>query len=361
MIYRVYLDGISIYDEGIELSLLNPSLTVELNTAGSFTFKMPVVHSYYNLPSMLTQTVEVYEEDELVWFGRPLDIKTDFLNRKEVYCEGALAFFNDSIQRPQTYDSILISEFFATLIANHNSQVPQNRRFVVGNVTIPDTYIYRKLDYISTFKCLMSMCVEAEGGYLFVRREDGTNYIDWVKDITMVGDQPAQFAVNILDLNQVMSGADIKTAVIPIGKSSGDNKLTIAPINQGLDYIDSEAVAIYGRITEVVEFDVTSREQLLEKGQQWLTDQQWDPLTIEVDVAELHYIQPEYDTFRVGQIIHCTSTPHLIDKNFPLLKLSLDLDTAKKKIAIGTTPRRTLTEILKSGETSEKYMEMNYD
>lgn len=361
MIYRVYLDGVSIYDEGVELALLDPSLTIELNAAGSFDFKMPVVHSYYNLPKMLTQLIEVYEEDELIWFGRPLDIGTDFLNRKEVYCEGALAFFNDSRQRPAEYDAILISEFFNTLIANHNSQVGSNRRFVVGNVTIPDTYVYRKLNYESTFECLMSMCVEAEGGYLFLRRQDGINYIDWVKDLTQIGDQPAQFAMNILDLNKYVSGANIKTAVIPLGKSSGDNKLTIAPINHGLDYLDSEAVEEYGRITEVVEFDVTSREQLLEKGQKWLTDQQWDPLTIEVDVAELHYIQPEYEPFRVGQIIHCTSTPHLIDKNFPLLRLSLDLDTAEKKITIGTTPRRTLTQILKGGKTEEKFMAMGYD
>lgn len=361
MIYKVYLDGISIYDESIDLALLSPSLTTELNTAGSFTFKMPLVHSYYDLPTMLTQTIEVYEEEELVWFGRPIDIQTDFLNRKEVYCEGALAFFNDSIQRPKTYEAILISDFFETLISNHNSQVPQNRRFTVGSITIPDTYIYRKLNYETTFDCLMSMCVEAEGGYLFVRRENGTNYIDWMKDISMLGDQPAQFALNILDLNKIMSGADIKTAIVPIGQSSGDKKLTIAQINHGLDYLDSEAVETYGRITTVVEFDVTNREQLLEKGQKWLTDQQWDPLTIEVDAAELHYIDPTYSSFKVGQIIHCTSTPHLIDKNFPLLKLSLDLDSATKKITIGTTPRRTLTQILKGGKTEQKYMDVSYD
>lgn len=361
MIYKVYLDGVSIYDEGVDLALLNPSLTTELNTAGSFKFKMPLAHSYYDLPQMLTQTIEVYEGDELIWFGRPLDIQTDFLNRKEVYCEGGLAFFNDSIQRPHTYNSILISEFFQTLITNHNQQVPLSRRFTVGTVNIPDTYIYRELNYEDTLYCLTKMCVEAEGGYLLVRRENGTNYIDWLKDITMTGDQPAQFGLNILDLNKVMSGADIKTSIIPLGKGSGDTRLTIAQINHGLDYLDSEAVSTYGRISTVVEFDVTSRQQLLEKAQKWLTDQQWDPLTIEVDVAELHYIHPEYESFKVGQIIHCTSTPHLIDKRFPLLRLSLDLDTAKKKITIGTTPRRTLTQILRNGATQEKFMEMGYD
>lgn len=362
MIYRVYLEGINIYDEGYDLSLLNPSLTMELNTAGSFTFKMPSTHSYYNLPTFLTQTVEVWEEDEMVWFGRPIEIKTDFLNRKEVYCEGALAFFNDSIQRPKTYDAILISDFFETLIKNHNSQVPFNRQFTVGKFDLKDTYIYRKLDYESTFECLSTMCLNAEGGYFFIRREGEINYIDWVENLTTIGDQPAQFAVNILDLNKGMNGADIKTSIIPIGTNGGSSKLTIAAINHGNDYLDAEeAVKEYGRITAVVQFDVSTREKLMEKGEQWLKDQQWDPLTIELDAAELHYINPEYDSFKVGQVIHCTSTPHLIDRNFPLLRMSLNLDTAKKSITLGTVPRRTLTEIVKSGKPEERYIDYNYD
>lgn len=362
MIYKVYLDGISIYDEGYELALLSPSLSLELNAAGSFSFKMPTVHSYYNLPSMLTQTIEVWEEDEMLWFGRPIEIKSDFLNRKEVYCEGALAFFNDSIQRAAEYKAILISDFFELLVKNHNNDVPLNRQFKIGTFNIPDTYIYRKLDYETTFDCLTKMCLDAEGGYFFIRRSNGTNYIDWVQDLTTVGDQPAQFAVNILDLNKGMNGADIKTSIIPIGNSGGSSKLTIAQINHGIDHLDAtEAIEKFGRITTVVQFDVSTREQLMEKGQQWLRDQQWDPLTIELDAAELHYINPEYDSFKVGQIIHCTSTPHLIDRNFPLLRMSLNLDTAKKQITLGTVPRRTLTEIVKSGKTEERYIDYNYD
>lgn len=362
MIYKVYLDNVSIYDEGYELALLNPSLTMELNTAGSFKFKMPATHSYYNLPTLLTQTIEVWEEDKMLWFGRPIEVGSDFLNRKEVYCEGALAFFNDSIQRPATYNAILISEFFKTLIENHNKQVPQNRQFTIGTFNIPDTYIYRKLDYESTFECLTSMCLDAEGGYFFIRRSNGVNYIDWVENLTTVGEQPIQFAVNLLDLNKGMNGADIKTSIIPIGNSGGSSKLTIAQINHGNDYLDAEeAIAKFGRITTVVQFDVSTREKLMEKGQQWLRDQQWDPLTIELDAAELHYINPEYDSFQVGQVIHCTSTPHLIDRNFPLLKMSLNLDTAKKQITLGTVPRRTLTEIVKSEKTEERYIDYNYD
>lgn len=361
MIYSIFIENISIYDEGYDFAILNPSLTTELNTAGSLSFTMPSTHYYYNMPLSLTQTIEVYEENELIWFGRPIDVRSGFFGHKEIYCEGALAFFNDSIQRPKEYNAILISEFFKTIISNHNSQVPFNRRFTVGKITIPDTYIYRKLDYETTFDCLSSMCVGAEGGFIFLRRENGVNYIDWLKDLDTIGDQPIQFAVNLLDLTQSINWADLKTSIIPIGNTGGNTKLTIAQINHGLDYIDSEAVSTFGRITKVVEFDVSTREKLLEKGQQWLKDQQWDPLTIELTAAELHYINPEYDSFKVGQIVHCTSTPHLIDRNFPLTKMSLNLDTAAKKITIGSPQRLTLTEIYKNGATQTKYVDLNYD
>ena len=347
MIYRVMLDGTSIYDEGKDLALISPSVEMELNTAGKFEFTMPSNHSFIDMPKMLTSDVEVYEDNTLIWFGRPLDISKDFFNRKKIYCEGALAYFNDSIQRPAEYNEISIKTFFTQLISNHNGQVPANRRFTVGNITIPEEFVYRKLDYETTFDAIQTMCLNAEGGYIFTRRENGVNYVDWLKDMPYVGDQPVQFALNILDLNQIMSGADIKTSVIPLGAETDGVRLTVISVN-GDDYVDSDAVATYGRITTVEEFsDITSAAELLTAGRKWLVDQQFDPLSIEIDAAELHYITNSYTPFRVGQTIHCTSTPHLIDRDFPLVKITLNLDTAKKKITIGSLPRRQLTEIYK--------------
>lgn len=360
MVYRVLLDGVNIYDEEYEVQLLNPSLTMELNTAGSFSFKMPITHSSYDLPTILTQTVEIYEGEHLLWFGRPMDIKKDFYNQKEIYCEGALSFFNDSLQRPDKFDTISIRDFFRTLIANHNSQVSPNRQFTVGSIDVDDIQVYRRLDYQTTLTCLNEMCVNAEGGYLVTRRENGINYIDWKKGITDISNQPAQFGLNILDLNQVISGADIATRIVPIGTGGNGEKLTIKYINNGIDYLDSPMIATYGIITKIVDFDLSRRDKLIEAGRKWLEDYQWDPLSITVDVAELSYLEPMFNGFKVGQIVHCTSTPHVIDKNFPILRISLNLDTAKKKITIGTTPPKTLTEIYKTG-TQTKYEDVVYD
>lgn len=350
MIYQVKYDGLNIYDVGPEMTLSNTSVEIELNTAGSFEFTMPPTHQYYNVPSLLTSDVEIYENDEMIWFGRPIEIKMDFFKRKHVYCEGALAYFNDSIQRPAEWDSISLETFFRTLIANHNAQVAANRRFTVGMYTMNEKTVYRKLDYESTFDALRKMCIEAEGGYLYATRHDGVNYIHWTKSVRYANVQPAQFALNITDLSKILSGEEIKTAVIPLGKEDNNgNRLTITDVNEGRDYVAVDAARTYGLITVVKEFnEITDKNALKTAGENWLVDEQFDPLTIEVDAAELSYISDKYNKpFMVGQRIWVKSEPHLIEKEFPLVKISLSLDSAVKKITIGTIKKKRLTEIYK--------------
>ena len=138
MIYRVVDGSTDIYGDLQGTVLLDPSLKLELNAAGSFSFKVPPVHDYYGKIKALTDTINVYEDDDLIFTGRPTEIKNDWFNQEEVYCEGALAYFNDSIQRPKEYSVVNLTTFFKDLITNHNSQVSSSRQFTVGNITITD-------------------------------------------------------------------------------------------------------------------------------------------------------------------------------------------------------------------------------
>jgi hypothetical protein len=355
VIYRVLVDGRSIYESDGDVIIIEPHVSTELNSAGSFEFKMPPIHRDYSIPKVLTSDVEVYEDDNLIFFGRPIDIDINFKNEKHVYCEGGLAYFNDSKQRPAEWDSISLCTFFTTLIDNHNAQVPENRQFSVGQVTMDEKEVYRKLDYESTFDCLQDMCINAEGGYLFTRKVDGVQYIDWLKDVPYVGDQPVQYGLNVMDLSQKISGSEICTAVVPRCEDSLGNKIDVRSVNLGEDFIDSDAVEVYGRITAVVDFDdISTPEELLEAGRRWLASQQFSNLTIECTAADLHYLDGNYTEFLVGQKVHVTSHPHLLDAVLPIVKLDLDLDKAGKQVTIGTVPRRELTAIVKDGDGSGK-------
>ena len=57
-IYRVLLDGEDIFDVAKpDMVLVNPSLTTELNTAGSFEFTLPPMHRAYDSVQPLTSTI----------------------------------------------------------------------------------------------------------------------------------------------------------------------------------------------------------------------------------------------------------------------------------------------------------------
>lgn len=359
MIYRVILDGNDIlnYQEK-PFILINPSLSMELNTAGSFEFTMPPSHAFYDSIKPLASTIEVYEDETLLWFGRPVEVETDFFKQKQIYCEGALSFFSDSVQRPHEYDRISIHTFFRTIIASHNAQVGTDRQFTVGIITIPDKAVYRKLNYEPTFDVLKKQCLNAEGGYLFLRRENGANYIDWYKEMPYDSNQPVEFGLNLLDMHSSFDGSSIATCVIPLGDTveGTDAPMTVESVNDGSDLIESEAVTQYGYITRAVSFSgVKNPATLYEDGNMYLSSSQFDNLTIECTAAELHWQNDNYGLYRLGQKIHCRSVPHLLDRTFDLQKISLRLDTAEKRIILGTMKKPALSEITKGiSESSQE-------
>ena len=353
MIYKIKMDDVSIYETSPDLELISPHVTIELNTAGSLEFTIPLTHKYYDLPKTLVSDVEVYEEQNLIWFGRVLEVNTSMNKNKQIFCEGALAYFNDSIQRPQTFDTTTLHAFFQTVIENHNSQVPVNRRFTIGDVTMPNVEVYRVLNYEKTKDVLEKMCLSAEGGYFFFRKEGGVNYIDWLEELPYDSTQDVRFGLNIVDISKYINASNIRTVILPLGKEIDGTHVTIESVNEGHDYLESEAVETYGEITEVVEFqDIGTPDELLAAARGWLANQEYGPLTIKCDAAELHYFDNTLLPFGVGQRVRVYSIPHNIDQILPLTAIDINLDSAVKKISIGTPDKRDLTEIYKT-DTSD--------
>lgn len=365
MIYTVKLQAdssaqfVDIFGSTKELILLNPKVTSELNSAGSFDFVMPPSHTYYNLPKILLSNVEVYEENQLIFFGRVSEIEVDFYKQKTVHCEGALAFFNDTIQRPAEWDVISIRNFLTYIVSAHNANAASDRQFTIGTISenLGDKGVYRKLDYETTFEVFKRMIINAEGGYLFVRRTNGVTYLDYLEELPTTGDQPIQYAVNLMDLKQTYGINELYTSVIPLGaedENTGE-KLTIASVNSGSDRLDasSDVIAAFGRIEHVEEFsDIDDPTKLKTEGQAWLARQDFNSFSLEVDAAELHYINQLYSAWKLGQRIRILSTPHLIDTTLHLTKVTYKLDKGAKQITVGTKKKQTLTEIY-NGKTEE--------
>lgn len=354
--YRVLCDGLPIYDlRDEELVLIDPKLTLEVNKAGSFEFKMPPNHPHYNLPVKMRSVIQVFQDEIEIFSGRPIEQKTDFYNRKFISCEGQLAYLNDSIQRPAEYHDKTVRGYLETLIANHNSQVDESKQFKVGIVTVKDNNdsLYRYTNYNSTLQEIKEDLVDDLGGYIRIRNVDGYHYIDYIEEYENTNNQTIQFGENLLDFSRNFDWTELVTAIIPLGAKLEESpiealeqRLTIESVNNGCDYLaNEEAIATYGWIVKTVTWDdVKTPAMLFSKGRKWLTDNQFEEMVIEAKAIDLHYTDGEIEQFKLGDKIKVHSLLHGVDRYFPLTKMTIQLNNlSANTITLGTTIKTSLT------------------
>lgn len=116
--------------------LISPTLTREAGKAGSLEFTIPLGNIAHSALQKLKTIVEVEQDGKTLWRGRVMSHEMDFYLRQKVYCEGELAYFNDSSLTPYKYTDISIKEFLAKVISNHNSQTDWYKRFTLGTVNV---------------------------------------------------------------------------------------------------------------------------------------------------------------------------------------------------------------------------------
>lgn len=111
--YSIYADGVCIYNDVFSLDnmkVIDPKLILEDSAAGSLEMTLPHTNVVYNTLVRMTTDISVRKNGEEIWAGRALSENKDFWNNRVIYCEGELAFFNDSVQPPAEYSGKSIRE-----------------------------------------------------------------------------------------------------------------------------------------------------------------------------------------------------------------------------------------------------------
>ena len=337
--YAVYLDGSLFYSPGLHdqtFEVIDPVLTQELNEAGTFTCKVPPGHSMYSAIHKLTSIIEVFDGDTRLWRGRVLETTEDFFRNIEIYAEGALSFFNDSVVRPYSYSGTVVG-YLQKLVTDHNAQVDAQKRFEVGNVTVTDAndYITRaSSDYPLTIEELKNKTIDLMGGYLMTHKSNGVEYLDYLAESGGRSSQVISFGTNLLDMEQYITGADVYTVMIPIGSEG----LTVASVNNNKDYIESETgIALYGRIVRMVEWqDVTIAQNLLTKAQAELARAINLACQMTIKAADLSMIGVNIKALQVGLYNRVVSLPHGVDDLYQCTEIELNLaDPAESTYTFG--------------------------
>lgn len=406
MIYRVVLDDLyDLHTSDINCMLLNPSLELEMNSAGSFNFTLPPTHPYWDSIEILKSTIDVYEDDDLIFTGRVANIDKNWNNERVVECEGALAYFNDSIHRQMKWETPLpiavdpdnqpedpsehIQNFLEDVLNNHNVFVGNatNRQIHIGHIYVDPYLVTREVDYDTTLDILTRMCIDTNGGYFMIRKDPETHllYLDWLKDFTEESGQPASFGVNLLDFNTGLHAADICTGVLARGATVNDQVVTLSNVelvdettypDMSVDhYTDRyqdilwhrEGMAKFGQVVQVHEFPDAQTDwknngqvvanSLFEEARKWLEEKNTKVESIEVEVAELSWLQEGVPKYKLGQIVEILDDAHMAGESYevrrlPMYKLSCDLNSGSKKVTLGRPPKKELTQISASNSDS---------
>ena len=356
--YSIYADGACIYSDVFavdSMKVINPKLTLEDNGAGSLVVTLPPHNAGYASIVRMVTDISVQKDGEEIWAGRVLSESEDFYRNRILYCEGELAYFNDSTQPPAEYSGMSVRGYLERLIAVHNSKVAANRRFTLGAVTVVDknfpTYYTNHDKTMAVFNAM----VEQYGGHLRVRKVDGVRYLDYLAEYPDTCSQVIQFGSNIIDFTKQWDSTEFATVIVPLGNRLEDSPiealdayLTVESVNHGSMYVQSnEAVAVYGLIEKAVTWDdVSDPAVLLEKAKAYLSDIQFDNMELELSALDLHYLDVDVEAVKLLDEIRVISRPHGLDRMFPVTKLEIPLDSPEQtQFKLGTTVKTSLTSV----------------
>lgn len=355
--YQILLDDIVFYDvRDRDLNIENPTLDLEINKVGTLKFKIFPSHPYFNNLENKVSKFTIKKGNRTIFKGRMVNEEQGINNSKNIEVEGCLVYLNDSVVRPYEFTGTP-AEHFTNLINNHNSQVAEYQKFIIGDITVtdPNNYITRSsTNYENTWDVLNGDLLNKLGGYLRLRFEEDGTYIDYLEDFDDTSTQVIELGQNLIDVLVKNNAAKVYSVVIPLGAEQAEVKdedgnvitpkqrLTIESVNNGLDYlINEEALNKYGWIvapTKDTTFeDVTIASNLMTKGQKYLDNEAvMLKSTLEVSPVDLNLTNSQIEAFFIYEYIRFVSKVHNINERYLSTKISIPLKNPKNmKLTLG--------------------------
>lgn len=229
--------------------LISPTLTREFGKAGSLEFTIPLGNVAHSDLQKLKTVVSVEQDDKEIWQGRVMSHEQDFKLRQKVYCEGELAYLNDTDVPPYTAKDVTIRQFLDFLCENHTTLTDSYKSFTMGNVTVEEQrrYVpvaekcYMKLDYKASSP-------DSDGDYLQkwgLYSKNGNQLIEEFSKVYSDYEEEQTPPEKSWTLNEVKTGTDY------IIWRTGDNLFTIRrnAVSQGSKTYDAAQTVVTPSIT----------------------------------------------------------------------------------------------------------------
>lgn len=231
--YRLLYDQRTLFDPyGDDDEVVSDaSLSMESNASSYLDFTISAKHPLYDVVAEREGVVRLYSDDALLFEGIIESIETDLELNKAIGCISALEYLNDSVVRP--YSTVAgeedltapssVAGYFQWLIDQHNEHVlDTSKQFKIGvnqgsALKDSDYVYYSSSSYPTTASELTTNVIDAYGGYLFLRYENGLKVLDLYADVHDMNAQVVDFGVNITDFTKTVDTKDQCTALVVQG------------------------------------------------------------------------------------------------------------------------------------------------
>ena len=159
----------------------------------------------------------------------------------------------------------------------------------------------------------------------------------------------------MLDYSLSRTAENIVTALIPLGaRLEGESEIEalekyvdITSVNGGSNYIyNQSAVENFGWVWATNTWqDVTEPSNLLQKGKEWMEDNQFEDMTLELTAVDLSMMDSDYDAFEIGDRIQCRAKPYGMNRIFPVMEMQIPLQKPDGAVlTLGENRKLTYTE-----------------
>lgn len=323
--YQIFADGVRIYDDTVPGPwALAPKLTQTAGAAGSLSFTIPKGAAGYDSVQRLTSTISVLRDGETIWMGRPLSEERDLWDGRVIFCEGALAWLNDTV--PMVTDPTM-----SLILQAHNLKELPDRQIQFGGAWTPE-YLTAEADG-STSLGLATRMTQELGGLLEMKYPGGIPTLYWLQNYPAAAgnEQELVFGENLLDFTRRWDMTDFATVCYVRGAEiqDADGHGTGTYYNSG--WVASPAAAIYGRIEKFLNYsDLDSNALCINEADAYLRNQQFAEMQISVSALDLHILNPAVKAFDLLERVHVVSPPHGLDGAFAVTNLEIPLDAPEK-------------------------------
>jgi len=269
----------------------------ELNGSGEFEFMMAIEQLdidalEYRTKDILTflshQTfIRLYEEGRYWFTGQPFQIEQseDASGQliANVKCYGAMHWLTRFNAGKRSYQNLRADLIVRDLLSVQTLIKPGKIEFL-DEISIT----FDRENLLDSLKALR----ETLGGDMFVDPHDMT--FNWVRRQGGKGPE-IRYRKNMTFIRVVSDSSEHFTRIIPLGAGQGENEVTIASVNDGLEYLEADTVGEYG-VIEVVWKDEKYRDPLTLKraAQRRLEEHKHPKMAIETSMIDLSQWRDEW-------------------------------------------------------------------